>query len=79
LGLKKVVIERPTKFGGDISFASYEELEKTFAQKQVHPLDLKTTLAKLLDQLLIPVRQHFDEDPQAKALLEKVKTFQITR
>jgi tyrosyl-tRNA synthetase len=79
LGLKKVVIERPTKFGGDINFASYEELEKTFAQKQVHPLDLKTTLAKLLDQLLVPVRRHFEDDPQAKALLEKVKSFQVTR
>jgi len=79
LGLKEVVIERPTKFGGDISFATYEELEKNFVQKQVHPLDLKTTLAKLLDQLLAPVRRHFEENPQAKALLEKVKSFQVTR
>ena len=54
-------------------------MEKTFAEKKVHPMDLKATLSKLLDQLIEPVRRHFEEDSQAKKLLEQVKSFQVTR
>ncbi|MGB9883145.1 MAG: tyrosine--tRNA ligase [Microgenomates group bacterium] len=79
LGIDRLIIERPQKFGGNVFFTSYQELEKAFANKEIHPMDLKLTLAKLLNQLLDPVRRHFEENNQAKALLEKVKNFQITR
>src|SRR3989339_974575 len=49
------VIERPAKFGGTVSFKTYAELETAFAAKQVHPMDLKIAVIKLLDQLLQPV------------------------
>lgn len=29
--------------------------------------------------MLKPVREHFENNPEAKALLEKVKSFNITR
>lgn len=79
LRIDHLKIERPEKFGGNISFKSYEELEKTFAEKKVHPMDLKTVLIKYLDQLISPVRRHFEENPEAKKLLEQVKSFQVTR
>ncbi len=79
LGIKEVVIERPEKFGGNVVFNSFEELERKFANKEIHPMDLKITLAKLINQLLDPVRRHFEENQDAKALLEKVKSFQVTR
>lgn len=79
LGLSEIKIERPEKFGGKISFKTFSELESVFAEKKVHPLDLKMTLSKLLDQLIEPVRRHFQEDPEAKKLLEQVQSFQITR
>ena len=79
LGINEVKIERPEKFGGKISFKTYEELEKTFSEKKVHPMDIKATLSKLLDQLIEPVRRHFEENPEAKKLLEQVRSFQITR
>ena len=72
-------IERPEKFGGNISFKTYEELEKAFAEKKVHPMDLKTVLIKYLDQLIEPVRRHFQENLDAKKLLEQVRGFQVTR
>ncbi len=50
-------IERPSKFGGNISFKSYEELEKAFKDKKIHPLDLKSALAKEINSLLIPIRK----------------------
>jgi tyrosyl-tRNA synthetase len=79
LGINEVKIERPEKFGGNLSFKTYEEMEKTFSEKQVHPMDLKATLSKLLDQLIEPVRRHFEQDPEAKKLLEQVRSFQVTR
>jgi len=75
----EIVIERPEKWGGNLKFSSYEELTKVFAEKQLHPQDLKVTVVKLLDQLLAPVRKHFEENAEAKALLEQVKTFQVTK
>ncbi|MFZ6034558.1 MAG: tyrosine--tRNA ligase [Patescibacteria group bacterium] len=79
LGITEVKIERPEKFGGNLSFKTYGELEKTFADREVHPMDIKSTLADLLDQLIEPVRRHFEENAEAKKLLEQVKSFQITR
>ncbi|MEK7177321.1 MAG: tyrosine--tRNA ligase [Patescibacteria group bacterium] len=79
LGIGEVKIERPEKFGGNISFKTYEELEKTFAEKKVHPMDIKAVLIKYLDQLIEPVRRHFEENAEAKNLLNKVKSFQVTR
>ncbi len=79
LRINELRIERPKKFGGNLSFKTYEELEKTFAEKKVHPMDLKVTLSKLLDQLIEPVRRHFEENAEAKKLLEKVRSFQVTK
>lgn len=79
LGIKEVVIERPEKFGGNVIVNSFQDLEKKFANKEIHPMDLKITLAGLINQLLEPVRRHFEENKEAKALLLRVKNFQVTR
>ena len=79
LGINELKIERPEKFGGDICFKTYGDLEKTFSEKKVHPMDLKTVLIKYLDQLIEPVRRHFEENLDAKKLLEQVRSFQVTR
>jgi tyrosyl-tRNA synthetase len=70
-----LVIERPEKFGGNVTFGSYPDLEAAFIAKQVHPMDLKTAAAKAINELLEPVREHFRTDAQAKALLAKVESF----
>ncbi|HLL60805.1 MAG TPA: tyrosine--tRNA ligase [Candidatus Nitrosocosmicus sp.] len=74
-----LLIERPEKFGGNLTIQSYNELEAKYANKEIHPMDLKNTVVKLLDQLLQPVRRHFEENAEAKALLENVKSYQVTR
>jgi len=74
-----LTIERPEKFGGSITVHSFEELEDKFAQKQIHPMDLKQTVATKLNELLEPIRAHFEENEEAKKLLEQVKSFSITR
>ena len=50
------IVERPEKFGGDIKYLKYEDIEKDFAAKKLHPLDLKNTLAREVNALLKPIR-----------------------
>lgn len=75
---KKVKIERPAKFGGNIE-ADYENLEKIYAEGKLHPLDLKKAVAKYLDEMIKPVREYFEKNKKAKALYEEVKKYSITR
>lgn len=56
---QEFIIERPEKWGGNLSFKSKQELEQAFISKQLHPQDLKQALAKEIDALLRPIRQQF--------------------
>lgn len=79
LGTSNFKVERKVEFGGIIEFSSYTDLEKDFAEKKIHPEDLKTAVADYLNRLLEPVRKHFEENQEAKKLLEKVQSYQVTR
>ena len=46
----------PAKFGGNIDFASFEELESAYAEGKLHPMDLKNGVATELANILEPVR-----------------------
>lgn len=52
-------IIRPEKFGGNISFSTYEELEKYYIEGKLHPMDLKTALGIEIDKLVQPIREEF--------------------
>lgn len=74
-----MLIERPEKFGGDIEYKNYNDLEKDFESKELFPLDLKNSLAKYIDKFIQPVREHFENDPTAKKLKAEVDSFKVTR
>lgn len=74
----KIKIERAKKFGGDLK-ADYIELEKIYKEGKLHPLDLKNTTAFYLNEMVSPIRKHFEKDKKAKALYEEVKKYSITR
>lgn len=76
---KTILIDRPEKWGGKITLNSYDELVEKYRKKDIHPMDLKATVIKLINQILEPVRKHFETNSEAKKLLEEVKSFQITR
>ena len=65
-------ISRDEKFGGDVTYSSYEDLEKDYAEKKLHPMDLKTAVAKWLIAKLEPARKYF-EDPKRKKGLEELE------
>ncbi|HLP79948.1 MAG TPA: tyrosine--tRNA ligase [Acidobacteriota bacterium] len=76
---EKVDIVRPEKFGGNLSFGTYDELAIAFSEKKIHPVDLKQTAARYINDALKPVRDHFVNDKRAAELLAKVKSYQVTR
>ncbi|XP_050264801.1 tyrosine--tRNA ligase 1, cytoplasmic [Quercus robur] len=76
---KKFVIERSAENGGDKSFENFEELVAYYESGKLHPADLKPALAKALNKILEPVREHFKNDNNAKDLLKRVKAYRVTR
>ncbi len=56
----KLIVERPEKYGGTVSFENYADLERMFVEKQLHPADLKNAVADRLIELLKPVREYFE-------------------
>lgn len=71
-------IIRPEKFGGNVSYVSYETLEKDFAEKKLHPMDLKTAVAEKLIEILKPATDHLNK-PEIKKLKEEMNKLIITR
>ncbi|WP_424359575.1 tyrosine--tRNA ligase [Methanocella sp. MCL-LM] len=51
-----ITIERPEKHGGNMTFDSFDALRNDFAEKKVHPMDLKKAAAKYMNQILESVR-----------------------
>lgn len=52
----EITIKRPEKFGGDIIYSSYIELESAYRAENLHPLDLKKAAAEYMNRILEPVR-----------------------
>jgi len=57
---KELKVEREKRFGGDVVFKSYNELEKEFL-RNLHPLDLKNAVAESLIRILEPARKHLSK------------------
>ena len=54
---EKLEIKRSEKFGGNAVYENYEDIERDFLSKKLHPMDLKNTVAEEVNNLLEPIRQ----------------------
>jgi len=63
---EKFVVKRDKKYGGDLHYSSYEEIEKDFVAKKLHPLDLKVAVAEEIYDLLKPIQKE-------RKILEKLE------
>jgi tyrosyl-tRNA synthetase len=72
----EITISRPEKFGGDIQLKGYADLEDVFSSGQLHPQDLKNTVTDYLSEILGPVGDYFEKNPDN---YERVKAIDITR
>jgi tyrosyl-tRNA synthetase len=64
---KTLIIKRPEKFGGNLEFKTYNELENAY-KKGLHPMDLKGAFSEFLIETLNPIRKDFSKQ---KVLLKK--------
>ncbi len=67
---KTMDVERPEKFGGNVSFANYEELEKSFANKELHPSDLKQTVSKYLVPIVTGISDKVPISDEVKEIIK---------
>lgn len=76
---KEMEVDRPQRFGGPVYFGSYGELEKAFREGELHPADLKASVAAYLNEMVRPIREHFKKNPKARKLYDFVRKQDITR
>ncbi|VVB83493.1 Tyrosine--tRNA ligase [uncultured archaeon] len=56
-GLMEIL--RPEKFGGQVHYRTYLELEKDFVSGKLHPLDLKNSVIEYLENIISPIRKRY--------------------
>lgn len=67
-----LTIERPEKYGGNVTYETYADLKNDFGSGDLHPMDLKTAVAEHVVDKLEPVRERFKEEPGLLEPLEDV-------
>lgn len=65
-------IDRPEKFGGPVSYGSYEELTDAYFDGRLFPLDLKNGVSDALAKTLAPVSDYFEKKPDNFDALKEV-------
>ena len=67
----EISVERPAKFGGNVAYSSYSQLESDFMQKKLHPTDLKQTVANYLIKIIQPIREKLVLNKELVELIKK--------
>lgn len=49
---EKFIVKRDDRFGGDLEFGSYDEIERMIKENKLHPMDVKNAVAKEISLLL---------------------------
>jgi tyrosyl-tRNA synthetase len=74
---RKMKVERPAKYGGDVEIIDAAQLRKLYIhEKTLTAIDLKNAVAKELIEMLRPSREYFTKH---KEYLEQMKGVQVTR
>jgi tyrosyl-tRNA synthetase len=63
-------IERPEKFGGNVTYSKYTDVVADYATGSLFPLDLKNSLADWLIKKLEPAREHFEISKHKESLIK---------
>ena len=64
-------VERPEKFGGNVSYTNYNQLEKDFEEKKLHPGDLKQTVGNYLVKVISPIRENLNLNEELSEAIKK--------
>jgi tyrosyl-tRNA synthetase len=72
----KLTIARAERHGGELAITNFDDLVELYRHGKLHPLDLKTNVARYLNEILSPVRKYFEKNPEN---YERIKEFKPTR
>jgi len=64
-------VERPEKFGGNVSYTNYNQLETDFVEKKLHPGDLKQTVGSYLVKIISPIREELNLSEELYEIIKK--------
>jgi len=64
-------VERPEKFGGNISYTDYDQLKKDFEIAELHPGDLKQTVGSYLVKIISPIREKLNLSEELHEIIKK--------
>ena len=64
-------IERPEKFGGNVKYSNYKELENDFKERKIHPGDLKQTIGNYLVEIISPIREKLNLSEEISEAIKK--------
>ena len=64
-------VERPEKFGGNVDYTDYNQLESDFAAKKLHPIDLKKTVGNYLIKVVAPIRDKLNLSDELFNVIKK--------
>ncbi len=70
---KFLQIERPDRFGGDKVYSNFESLELDYFLGNLHPLDLKTAVARCLADWFLPIWEFVQSKPEILELVKNAK------
>ncbi len=62
----KLIVSREAKHGGPLEIKDPMKLHELYASGKLHPTDLKAAAAEAFVKVLAPVREYFEEHPDAK-------------
>jgi len=65
-------IPRDRKFGGDVTYNSFDEVAKSYTAGELHPKDLKAGVAAGLNEELAPVRKYCAAHPENLAAVRRI-------
>ncbi|MDX1595965.1 MAG: tyrosine--tRNA ligase [Nitrosopumilaceae archaeon] len=67
----EIKVERPEKFGGNVSYQNYSQLENDFKEKALHPTDLKQTVGQYLVKIIAPIRDKLNLNQELYETIKK--------
>ncbi len=70
---EQLILKRDSKYGGNMEFDSYEQLERSYTAGKIHPQDLKNNMSRILSDKLAPVREYFKKHPQPLEEMRSLK------
>lgn len=70
---KTVSLVRPEKFGGNKAYATYQDLFDDYKAGNIHPLDLKSGVARCLADWFAPIREWVENNPDGYNKVKEIK------